>query len=330
MTSNPTRTSPVKRGQFILQNILGTPAPPPPPNIPPLELSKAAFGGHDPSLREMLAEHRKNPLCSSCHGRMDPLGLALETFNALGEWRTTDAGQPIATSGKLISGETFRDVRELKHVITRERRADFYRCLAEKMLTYGLGRSLGYGDTEAVDRIVDDLERSGGRFSALLLGVIDSAPSRRKGGRPTPEPPDPRLPLPPLLQMKTIQSPTTDRTDTPGVSRRLFFKGMGMCLGLPLMESLLPARLRAATAVPAPGTTPSGSPLRMAFIYFPNGANQKLWWPAAKGPASSSARRWSRWPRSRTRSRSSAASTTSTPPAARTDPATTPGPAASS
>lgn len=192
VTSNPTRTSPVKRGQFILQNILGTPAPPPPPNIPPLELSKAAFGGHDPSLREMLAEHRKNPLCSSCHGRMDPLGLALEPFNALGEWRTTDAGQPIATSGKLISGETFRDVRELKHVITRERRADFYRCLAEKTLTYGLGRSLGYGDTEAVDRIVDDLERSGGRFSALLLGVIDSAPfekERRPADAGTARPP---------------------------------------------------------------------------------------------------------------------------------------------
>lgn len=180
VTSNPTRTSPVKRGQFILQNILGTPAPPPPPNIPPLELSKAAFAGHDPTLREMLAEHRKNPLCSSCHGRMDPLGLALEPFNALGEWRTADAGQPIMTSGKLISGETFRDVRELKHIITHERRADFYRCLTEKMLTYALGRSLGYGDTEAVDRVVDDLEQSQGRFSALLLGVIESAPFQKE------------------------------------------------------------------------------------------------------------------------------------------------------
>jgi hypothetical protein len=180
VTSNPTRTSPVKRGQFILQNVLGTPAPPPPPNIPPLELSKAAFGGHDPTLREMLTEHRKNPLCSSCHGRMDPLGLALESFNALGEWRTADAGQPIITSGKLISGEAFRDVRELKHIITHERRSDFYRCLTEKTLTYALGRSLGYGDTEAVDRIVDDLERSGGRFSALLVGVIDSVPFERE------------------------------------------------------------------------------------------------------------------------------------------------------
>jgi hypothetical protein len=180
VTSNPTRTSPVKRGQFILQNILGTPAPPPPPNVPPLELTKAAFGGHDPTLREMLAEHRKNSLCSSCHGRMDPLGLALENFNALGEWRTADAGQPIVTAGKLISGEAFQDVRGLKRIITHERRSDFYRCLTEKTLTYALGRSLAYGDVDAVDRIVDDLERSGGRFSSLLLGVIESAPFQKE------------------------------------------------------------------------------------------------------------------------------------------------------
>jgi hypothetical protein len=180
VTSNPTRTSPVKRGQFILQNILGTPAPPPPPNIPPLEISKAAFGGREPTLREMLAEHRKNPLCSSCHGRMDPLGLALESFNALGESRTADAGQPIVTAGKLISGERFQDVRELKHIITHERRSDYYRCLAEKTLTYALGRSLGYGDVEAVDRIVADLDRNGGRFSSLLLGVIDSVPFQKE------------------------------------------------------------------------------------------------------------------------------------------------------
>jgi hypothetical protein len=180
VTSNPTRTSPVKRGQFILLNILGTPAPPPPPNIPALEESKAAFGGREPTLKEMLATHRKNTLCSSCHGRMDPLGLALENFNALGEWRTTDAGQPIAPAGKLITGERFQDVRELKHIITHERRSDYYRCITEKMLVYALGRGLEYGDVEAVDRIVDRLENDGGRFSTLLLGVIESTPFQRQ------------------------------------------------------------------------------------------------------------------------------------------------------
>jgi hypothetical protein len=185
VTSNPTRTSPVKRGQFILQNILGTPVPPPPANVPTLEESKAAFGGRDPSLKEMLAVHRKSALCSSCHERMDPLGLALENFNALGEWRTLDAGQQIVPAGGLVSGEKFMDVHELKHIITHERRADYYRCLTEKMMTYALGRGLDYGDVEAVDRIVDAMEHDGGRFSTLLLGVIESAPFQKER-RPAP------------------------------------------------------------------------------------------------------------------------------------------------
>ena len=180
VTSNPTRTSPVKRGQFILQNILGTPAPPPPPNIPALEEAKARFGEHEPTLREMLATHRQDALCNSCHARMDPLGLALENFNAAGNWRTSEAGQVIAPAGKLITGEEFKDVRELKHLITHERRGDYYRCLTEKLLTYALGRGLDYHDVETVDRIVDKLDHDGGRFSTLLLGVIDSAPFQKQ------------------------------------------------------------------------------------------------------------------------------------------------------
>jgi hypothetical protein len=180
VTSNPTRTSPVKRGQFILQNILGTPAPPPPPNVPALEEQKSAFGGREPTLKEMLAAHRNNPLCSSCHGRMDPLGLALENFNAVGNWRTTEAGVPIAPAGQLITGERFSDIRELKRIITHQKRLDYYRCITEKLLTYALGRGLEYGDVEAVDQIVARLENDGGRFSTLLNGVIDSAPFQRQ------------------------------------------------------------------------------------------------------------------------------------------------------
>jgi hypothetical protein len=179
VTSNPTRTSPVKRGQFVLENILGTPVPPPPPNIPALEAAKSAFD-HEPTLREMLAVHRANKLCQSCHARMDSVGLAFENFNALGNYRTRDAGQPIDTAGKLISGEAFSDVRDLKRIITHARRSDFYRCITEKLMTYALGRGLEYYDVESVDRIVAGLERDDGRFSALLMGVIDSAPFQRQ------------------------------------------------------------------------------------------------------------------------------------------------------
>jgi hypothetical protein len=187
VTSNPTRTSPVKRGQFVLENILGTPSPPPPPNVPPLEDAKVGFSDRAPTLREMLAVHRENKLCQSCHARMDPLGLAFENFNALGNFRETEAGRPIDASGKLVTGEEFTDVRGLKRIITHERRIDYYRCLTEKVMTYALGRGLEYYDVEAVDRIVADLERTGGRFSTLLFGVIESAPFQRQRvlARPT-------------------------------------------------------------------------------------------------------------------------------------------------
>lgn len=179
VTSNPTRTSPVKRGQFILENILGTPSPPPPPNIPPLEDAKPP-GQPDPTLREMLAVHRSNKLCQSCHARMDPLGLAFENFNALGNFRDKEAGRPIDATGTMVTGETFTDVRGLKYIITHGRHVDYYRCLTEKLMTYALGRGLEYYDVEAVDRIVIDMDHDGGRFSTLLLGVIDSAPFQRK------------------------------------------------------------------------------------------------------------------------------------------------------
>jgi hypothetical protein len=180
VTSNPTRTSPVKRGLFILDNILGTPPPPPPPNIPPLEESENKSRDRTPTLREALAIHREDALCRSCHQRMDPLGLALENFNALGMWRDKEHGQPIDASGKLITGEPFRDIRDVKNALVTARRLDFYRCLTEKMLTYALGRGVSHMDVETVDRIVADLENHQGRFSALLMGVIESAPFQKR------------------------------------------------------------------------------------------------------------------------------------------------------
>lgn len=179
VTSNPTRTSPVKRGLFILDNILGMPPPPPPANIPPLEASEKDTPGHEPTLRETLAIHRSQPLCSSCHNRMDPLGLSLENFNALGMWRDEERGTPIDAAGQLITGEPFTDIRQVKEALVTRHRRDFYRCLTEKLMTYAIGRGLEYYDVETVDHIVDQLDQDGGRFSTLLAGVIDSAPFQR-------------------------------------------------------------------------------------------------------------------------------------------------------
>lgn len=180
VTSNPTRTSPVKRGLFILENILGTPPPPPPPDIPPLEDSAKDASGKELPLRVALAQHRSNALCSSCHSRMDPLGFALENFNAMGNWRDLDAAQPIDPAGRLATGEPFADVRELKRILVTDRRIDFYRCLTEKLLTYALGRGLDDHDIETVDLIVARLEQDRGRFSTLLTGVIESVPFQQQ------------------------------------------------------------------------------------------------------------------------------------------------------
>jgi hypothetical protein len=185
VTSNPTRTSPVKRGLFVLDNILGTPAPPPPAAIPPLEAAVDSVTDHPASLREALEIHRKDPLCAGCHARMDPIGLALENFNALGMWRDTEHGRPIDTAGRLLTGEQFQTIRDLKRVLKNERKLDFYRCLAEKLLTYATGRGLEYYDEPTVDGIVRQLDEQDGRFSVLLRGVVESAPFQQQ--RVTPE-----------------------------------------------------------------------------------------------------------------------------------------------
>lgn len=180
VTSNPTRTSPVKRGLFILDNILGTPAPPAPPNVPELEAAASKFGDRDPTQRELLAAHRDSALCASCHARMDPLGFALENFNALGGWREQDKEQPIDASGTLITGESFTDVRELKRILRERHAADFYRCVTQKMLTFAIGRGLSAADQQTVDVIVERLEQSNGRFSDLIDGVVNSAPFQKQ------------------------------------------------------------------------------------------------------------------------------------------------------
>jgi hypothetical protein len=179
VTSNPDRTSPVKRGLFVLANFLGTPPPPPPANVPTLEASESAFHGKEPALRDVLKVHRENPLCNSCHNRMDPIGLAFENFNGVGMWRESERKQAIVSEGSLITGETFNNVSDLKRILVNGHRADFYRTLTAKMLTYATGRGPEYYDVETIDRIVKRLEDNDGRFSALLMGVVDSAPFQK-------------------------------------------------------------------------------------------------------------------------------------------------------
>jgi mono/diheme cytochrome c family protein len=184
ITSNPGRTSAVKRGAFILENILGTPTPPPPPDIPALEEALRGIRDREPTMREVMEVHRAEALCAACHNRMDPLGLAFENFNAMGIWRDQEKKQPIDASGKLVTGRTFKNARELKQILITENKLDVYRCLTEKLLTYALGRGPEYQDVETVDQIVDRLERNEGRFSALLTGIIDSAPFQKRRNLP--------------------------------------------------------------------------------------------------------------------------------------------------
>lgn len=181
VTSNPTRTSPVKRGQFILNNLLGTPAPPPPPDVPELEEAKREVE-QAASLRELLAIHREKPLCASCHERMDPPGLAFEHFNALGMYREDEDGLPIVTEGVLVTGESFQTPADLAAVLTTSRRRDLYRCLTEKLLTYAIGRGMEYYDVPTIDNIVTELEHDQGRLSTLVHAVVNSPPFQMRRG----------------------------------------------------------------------------------------------------------------------------------------------------
>jgi Protein of unknown function (DUF1592)/Protein of unknown function (DUF1588)/Protein of unknown function (DUF1585)/Protein of unknown function (DUF1587)/Protein of unknown function (DUF1595) len=170
-TSNPNRTSPVKRGKWILENILGSPPSPPPSGVEALKQRKE-HGGFD-TIRQQMERHRTDPACAACHRSMDPLGFGLENFNAIGGWRTSDEGKPIDSSGELAGGRSFHGPTELKAALLSRRDA-FARCFAEKMLTYALGRGLDRGDRRAVDQIVARLARNEYRFSALVLAVVES------------------------------------------------------------------------------------------------------------------------------------------------------------
>ncbi len=181
VTSNPTRTSPVKRGLFVLENFLATPPPPAVPDVPPLEDS-AKGANKNLTLREVLKIHAEQKLCASCHMRMDPIGLALENFNAIGVWRDTEKGQPIDASGQLMTGEKFTNARELSNILASARKQDFHRAISEKLLTYAVGRGIEYFDAPTIDKIVADAEKNGGSLLEILYGVVESAPFQKRRG----------------------------------------------------------------------------------------------------------------------------------------------------
>jgi hypothetical protein len=182
LTSNPTRTSPVKRGKWILENLLNDAPPDPPADVP--DLDETAKEHPEMTLREQLALHRESPTCASCHKTMDPLGFGFERFDAVGKIRSLADGKPIDPSGELPSGESFSGALELVQIV-KERREQFCRCLAEKMMTYALGRGLNYYDRCAIDQIYERLDENELRFASLVEGIVLSKPFlERRGEEP--------------------------------------------------------------------------------------------------------------------------------------------------
>jgi hypothetical protein len=175
VTSYPNRTAPVLRGAWILENVLGTPPAAPPPDVEGFKENKE--GEKPKTVREIMEQHRAKPSCNACHGVMDPLGFALENFDAIGGWRAKDrwAGEVIDASGKLVDGTPINSPTDLRKAL--EKRPDqLVQTITEKLMTYALGRSLEYYDMPAVRRIVQDAARQDRRFSSIVMGIVKSAP----------------------------------------------------------------------------------------------------------------------------------------------------------
>jgi hypothetical protein len=175
VTSFPHRTSPVKRGKWVLEQLLCEPPPPPPKKIPPLEESaKDAV-----TVREQLEEHRKNPVCATCHKLMDPLGFGLERYDGIGSLRDTEKGVPVDDTGELSDGTKFQGAREMAHLIEGDPR--YPRCIAEHLLTYALGRGLKKHDHADVEKLSKGFVKDGYHLRSLIEDIVLSAPFRMRG-----------------------------------------------------------------------------------------------------------------------------------------------------
>ena len=178
ISSNPTRTSPVKRGKWLYENILGLTAPPAAPDVPELP----PVGQIKGTVRQQLEQHRSNPACASCHAKLDPLGFGLENFDAVGRWRDKDNGKPVDASGVLPDGAKFDGPEGLRKTLVAKS-DQFRKCLAEKLLTFALGRGLESYDKCAVDEIVARIKAGGDKFSALVTAVVESDPFQKRAGK---------------------------------------------------------------------------------------------------------------------------------------------------
>ena len=172
LTSNSDRTSPVLRGKWVLENLLGTHPPDPPPNVPPLKPNPTAG---PQTMRQRMEEHRANPACSSCHRMMDPIGFALENFDGNGKWRTREAGQKLDASGQLVDGSPIDGVVSLRENLVRYS-PQFLRTVTEKLLTYALGRGVEYDDMPVVRSIVREAAKKDYRFSAVVIEIVRTIP----------------------------------------------------------------------------------------------------------------------------------------------------------
>jgi hypothetical protein len=183
VTSHPLRTSPVLRGVWVLNQIFNSPPPPPPPNVPALDDKKD--GEHkDLTLRQRLEKHRSDPVCASCHARIDPLGFALQNYDLMGGWRARDEfGAEVDAKGSLINGESFTGVAELRKVLLA-RKAEFARGVATRMLSFALGRGLEFYDRPTVNELMVLLDKNGYKIQPLIVGIAKSFPFRFKRNQP--------------------------------------------------------------------------------------------------------------------------------------------------
>jgi hypothetical protein len=170
VTAQANRTSPVARGKWIMENLLGAPPPAPPPNVPPLEETDVKG-----TLRVRMEAHRKNPVCASCHTMMDPLGFAMENYDPLGQWRTKDEGGPVDTAGAMPDGTKFDGVNGLRQALLAKPDV-FIETLTDKLMVYALGRGTEYYDAPAIRRIAREAAKNDYKFSRLILGIVNSAP----------------------------------------------------------------------------------------------------------------------------------------------------------
>ena len=270
MTSYPNRTSPVLRGRWLLDNILGAPPPPPPPDVPPLQESGA--DGPPRSVRERMEAHRKNPACAVCHVRMDPLGFSLENFDALGKWRTTSEARRSMRPATLPDGTPLRRLAGLRQLMLSHQE-EFVRTLTEKLLAYALGRSLEASDLPAVR--ADHAETRPPTIIAgrrCITGIVSSPPFRMS------------IAQPPRSRPRVTDHRGTDRRRhmmiQESIPRRTMLRGLGATLALPLLDAMVPA----LTALQKTAATPI---TRFGVMYVPNGMVMEHGRRRPKAPASS-------------------------------------------